>query len=83
MVEQITNPELITGADNIAQFLKLGDRKKIYNLLEKKRLGKSDIPIWNEPGLGVVANKEALLLYMARKSGLIAASQVAATKTEL
>jgi hypothetical protein len=83
MNEMITNPELITGADNIAQFLKLSDRKKIYNLLEKKRRGKSDIPIWNEPGLGIVANKEALLRYMARKSGLIAASQVAATKDEL
>lgn len=83
MVEQITNPELITGADNIAQFLKLSDRKKIYNLLEKKRKGKSDIPIWNEPGLGIVANKEALLRYMARKSGLIAPVQVAATKDEL
>lgn len=82
MVEQITNPELITGADNIAQFLKLSDRKKIYNLLEKKRKGKSDIPIWNEPGLGVVANKEALLRYMAQKSGLIAPVQVAASKTE-
>ena len=83
MNEQITNPELITGADNIAQFLKLSDRKKIYNLLEKKRHGKSDIPIWNEPGLGIVANKEALLRYMARKSGLIASSQVAASKAEL
>jgi hypothetical protein len=83
MVEQITNPELITGADNIAQFLGLSKRKQIYNILEKKRRGKSDIPIWHEPGLGLVANRELLLLYMARKSGLIAPVQVAATKTEL
>ena len=83
MVEQITNPELITGAENIAQFLGLDDRKKIYNILEKKRNGKTDIPIWNEPGLGLVANRELLLRYMARKSGLIAPSGVAATKAEL
>jgi hypothetical protein len=82
MIEQITNAELITGADSIAQFLNLRGRKKIYHLLEMKRLGKSDIPIWNEPGLGVVASKEALLRYMAIKSGMSPSVPVAASKAE-
>ena len=54
MVEQITNPELITGADNIAQFLGLTKRKQIHNILEKKRRGKkrySDLArTWPWPG---------------------------------
>jgi hypothetical protein len=60
MAEDINNPSLITGAENIARFLGLKNRKTVYNILEKKRIGKTDIPIWNEPGLGLVANRELL-----------------------
>ena len=50
----------IVGARAIAEFMRWpGQERRVYNLAEK-----GTMPIWTEPGLGVVASKSALKRYV-------------------
>ena len=55
--------DFVYGAEDIAQFLGLNVRK-IYYFMERRRLGKGHIPINNLPGVGLCANRKALVDYL-------------------
>jgi hypothetical protein len=61
----------LQGADKIASFLGLQDRRQIYKILENRRLGKTTIPIWNEPGIGVVSCKALLTDHIQQQAKLV------------
>ncbi len=61
----------LQGATKIAAFLGLQGRRQVYKLLEQKRLGKTNIPIWNEPGIGVVSCRVLLSSHIQQKAGLV------------
>jgi len=59
----------LQGAKNIATFLGLPGRRQVYKLLEHKRLGKTNIPIWTEPGIGVVSSRTLLQNHILQRAG--------------
>jgi hypothetical protein len=61
--EGLSSPEFIYGAAEIAHFLGVSIRK-VYYWTERRRLGKSEIPINNLPSVGLCANRKTLVDYL-------------------
>jgi hypothetical protein len=53
--------DLLYGAEEIREFLRLRDVRQVFRLREK---GKA--PIFNTPGIGLTARKSALVAYFNR-----------------
>lgn len=56
--------DFIYGAENIARFMGVSVRK-VYYFMECKKSGACDLPINRIPGLGLCANRQALIDHLS------------------
>jgi len=65
--------DLLVTATTIAAYLKW-DERRVRHIAEMVGKGKSSIPIWSEPGVGICAMRSQLDAYFATRSQTIASS---------
>lgn len=59
--------DLLQGADEIATEMRT-TAGQVYHLAKLVRRGKSRLPIWTEPGLGLVASRSGLRRYVQQRA---------------
>ncbi len=55
--------DFVYGAENIAKLLRVSVRK-VYYFMERRKLGKSHVPINYVPGAGLCGSRKALIDHM-------------------